>query len=84
MNGVVELKMTEMMLENSYLGFGQHQEMANLSTKIAEYEEAANIVATGKGKEKREAKDVVEDINDSLNMCQEELNNILNEIQKNL
>ena len=83
-NGTVEVIASDMMLESNYLGYGQHQEMENLSVKIAQYEEAVDKAANGKGKEKKEAKDIIEDINESLNLCQEELDKVLDAIQKAL
>lgn len=83
-NGTVEVIASDMMLESNYLGYGQHQEMENLSVKIAQYEEAVDKAANGKGKEKKEAKETIEDINESLNLCQEELDKVLDAIKKAL
>ena len=83
-NGNILVTVSDMMLESNYLGFGQRQEIENLSIKIAQYEEAAYKVANGKGKEKKDAKDVVEDLNESLNLCQEELDKVLDAIQRAL
>ena len=83
-NGNVEVLISDMMLESNYLGYGQRNEMENLSVKVTQYEEAVDKATNGKGKEKKEAKDLIEDINDSLNLCEEELEKVLDAIQKAL
>lgn len=62
----------------------QEREKWNFSGKIAEYEEAAETAATANGKAKKEAEEVMENISDSLNMCEEEMNKIFNAFAKAL
>ena len=83
-DGAVQIKAYDMMIESAYLGYGQREETFNIANKIEEYNEAMDKVNNGKGKEKKDAKDVIEDINESLNMCQEELDKVLNAIEKAL
>ena len=73
-----------MTLESNYVGYGQRNVMENLSVKIAQYEEALDKAANGKGKEKKEAKELIVDLNESLNLCEEELGKVLNAIQQAL
>ena len=83
-NEKVEVLISEMTLESNYVGYGQRNVMENLSVKIAQYEEALDNAANGKGKEKKEAKELIEDLNESLNLCEEELGKVLNAIQQAL
>ena len=76
----VQIKAYEMMIESVYSGYGQREETFNIANKIEEYEAAMDKVNNGKGKEKKDAKDTIDDINESLNMCQEELDKVLNAI----
>ena len=83
-DGKVWVRLYDINLENKYEGYGKNVKNETFAGKIAEYEEAAETAATAKGKAKKEAEDVMENINDSLNMCEEEMNKIFNTIAKAL
>ena len=83
-DGKIVLTLSDFTLENKYVGYGRMVESDTFSGKISEYEVAADRAANNKGKAKKDAEDVMEGINDSLNMCQEELNKIFVAIQKAL
>lgn len=83
-DGKVLVRLYDINLENKYEGYGKNVRNDTFSGKIAEYEEAAEKAATAKGKEKKEAEEVMENINDSLNMCEEEMNKIFNAFAKAL
>jgi hypothetical protein len=83
-DGKVLVRLYDINLENKYEGYGKNVRNDTFSGKIAEYEEAAETAATAKGKEKKEAEEVMENINDSLNMCEEEMNKIFNAFAKAL
>ena len=83
-DGKVNVKCDEFQLENRYEGYGKNVTNETFSGKINEYEEALQKAATGKGKVKKEAEEKIENTNDSLNMCQEELDNLLYSIRKGL
>ena len=83
-DGLVSLEMKNFVLEHIYSGYGQNQSSDTFVSKIAEYEEALSLAKSGKGKEKKEALNTIEDINDSLNLCQEELDKILKQIESAL
>jgi hypothetical protein len=83
-DGKVTVKCDEFQLENRYEGYGRNVTNDTFSGKINEFEEAQEKAATSKGKVKKEAEEAIENINESLNMCQEELNNLFNAIRKGL
>lgn len=83
-NDKVEVLISDMTLESNYMGYGQRNVMENLSVKVAQYEEAVDKATNGKGKEKKEAKDLIEDLNESLNLCEEELGKVFDSIQNAL
>ena len=59
--------------------------MTALAGKIAEYEEAEDALKAGaKGKEKKDAQDLIENTNDSFNECQLELDKLFAALQKSL
>lgn len=72
--GKVLVRLYDINLENKYEGYGKNVRNETFSGKIAEYEEAAETAANSKGKAKKEAEELMENINDSLNMCEEEMN----------
>ena len=79
--GKINLKLTEFMLENFYAGFGAKKQRDAFSGKIDAYKDAEIKAKSGKGKEKKEAAELVEEINDSFNLCQTDLDIILNTIE---
>lgn len=79
--GKINLHIAEMTLQNLYAGFGAKVETEGFSGKIDAYKQAEETVATSKGKAKKEAQEKIEEINDSFNACQEELDKILDVIQ---
>ena len=83
-DGKITIRISDMTLINKYEGFGKNQSADSFAGKIAEYEEAEQTAATGKGKAKKEAAEVMENVNESFNSCQEELDKIFAAIQKAL
>lgn len=83
-DGKVSIILSDFMLENRYEGYGKNTTNNTFSGKISDYEEALETVASAKGKAKKEAEDVIENTNDSFNVCQEELDKFFAAIQKAL
>ena len=84
-DGKIFVKLYDLMLENEYLGYGKNVKAESFSGKIAEYEEAeADIQAGAKGKAKKDAQDKMENISDSFNECQLELNKLFDAIEKGM
>ena len=83
-DGQVLITLTELSIENRYQGYGQKVQNETFSGRISDYEEAVQRIATAKGKEKKEAENTIEQVNDSLNTCQEELDNIFTAIEESL
>ena len=84
-NGKIIVKLYDLTLENEYEGYGKNIRSETFSGKIADYEDAeADIKAGAKGKAKKEAQDKMDNISDSLNECQLELNKLFDAIQKGL
>ena len=84
-DGKVYVKLYDLMLENEYQGYGKNIKSEPFSGKIAEYEEAeAELKAGVKGAAKKEASDKMENVSDSFNECQLELNKLFDAIQKGL
>ena len=84
-DGKIYVKLYDLTLENEYEGYGKNVRSDSFSGKIAEYEEAeADIKAGVKGKEKKDAQDKMDNISDSFNECQLELNKLFDAIQKSL
>ena len=83
--GQIHVRMYDLTLENEYSGYGKNIRSETFSGKIAEYEEAeAEIKAGAKGKAKKDAQDTMENISDSFNECQLELDKLFDAIQKGL
>ena len=83
-DGKIVLKLSDFTLENKYEGYGKRVDSDTFSGKISEYNDAAERAANNKGKAKKDAEGVMEEVNDSLNMCQEELDKIFAAIRKAL
>lgn len=84
-DGKIYIKLYDLTLENEYEGYGKNVRSETFSGKIAEYEEAeADIKAGAKGKAKKDAQDTMDNISDSFNECQLELNKLFDAIQKRL
>lgn len=83
-NGAVKVVLYDITLENKYEGYGKNTTNETFSGKIAEYEEATETAAKAKGKDKKEAEEVIENVNDSLNTCEEEMNKMFDMIRKAL
>ena len=83
-DGKIILKLSDFTLENKYEGYGKRVDSDTFSGKISEYNDAAERAASAKGKAKKDAEGVMEEVNDSLNMCQEELDKIFAAIRKAL
>ena len=79
--GKINLHIDEMTLQNLYAGFGAKVNTEGFSGKIDAYNQAVETAATAKGKAKKEAQELIEEINDSFNSCQEEFDKILDIIQ---
>ena len=83
--GNIRVKLYDLTLENEYEGYGKNIRSEMFSGKIAEYEEAEDALKAGaKGKEKKEAQDLIENTNDSFNECQLELDKLFAALQKSL
>ena len=82
--GKVVVTINEMALENRYEGYGKNTTNDSFAGKLSEYEEAVEKAASSKGKEKKQAEEVIENVNESFNMCEEELGKIFAAIQKAL
>ena len=82
--GSVKITIDNMNLENRYEGYGKNVKNDSFSGKIIEYQEAEQAAANAKGKAKKDAEEVMENINDSFNMCQEELDKMFVAIRLNL
>lgn len=82
--GKVVVTINEMALENRYEGYGKNTTNDSFAGKLSEYEEAVEKAAASKGKEKKQAEEVIENVNESFNMCEEELGKIFAAIQKAL
>lgn len=83
-DGQVVIRLYDFALENKYEGYGKKVENDTFSGKISQYEESVETAATSKGKAKKEAESFIEETNDSLNTCQEELDKLLAAIKKAL
>lgn len=83
-DGKITVRLSDMTLINKYEGFGKSQNADSFSGKIAEYEEAEQTAVSGKGKAKKEAADLMEDINESFNNCQEEIDKLFAALVKAL
>ena len=84
-NGKIYVKLYDLTLENEYEGYGKNIKSDSFSGKIAEYEDAVEDIKAGaKGKEKKDAQDKMDNISDSFNECQLELNKLFDAIQKGL
>lgn len=84
-DGKIYVKLYDLSLENEYEGYGKNVRSETFSGKLAEYEEAeADIKAGAKGKAKKDAQDTMDNISDSFNECQLELNKLFDAIQKSL
>ena len=83
-DGQILLRFSDLMLENRYEGYGKNIVNESFAGKIAAFEEALEEVKTAKGKAKKEAQDTIDDTNDSLNMCEEEMGKLIKAIQKTL
>ena len=84
-DGKIHVRLYDLTLENEYSGYGKNIRSETFSGKIAEYEEAeAEIKAGAKGKAKKDAQDTMENISDSFNECQLELDKLFDAIQKGL
>ena len=83
-DGKVNIRVAELMLQNVYAGFGAKVQSDSFVSKIEAYNEAEKASATAKGKAKKEALETMEDVNESLNGCQEELDKILDGFSKGL
>ena len=84
-DGKIFVKLYDLTLENEYEGYGKNIRSDTFSGKIAEYEEAEETIKAGaKGKEKKDAQDTMDNISDSFNECQLELNKLFDAIQKSL
>lgn len=80
----VNVLISDLTLETSYTGYGQKQNSDTFVELIGDYQDAEVTAKSSKGKEKKNALEKMEDINDSLNMCQEELDKILGQLEKEL
>lgn len=80
----VAIRCYDFNLENEYEGYGKNKMTDTFAGKISEYEEAESIIATAKGKAKKEAAETMETVNESLNVCEEELNTLLELIKSKL
>ena len=80
--GKVKILINSLTLQNLYAGFGAKMESEAFEGKISAYNDAEQKAATGKGKEKKEALEKMEEINDSFNTCQEEMDKILQALQR--
>jgi len=84
-DGKIYVKLYDLTLENEYEGYGKNVRSDSFSGKIAEYEEAEEDIKSGaKGKAKKDAQDKMDNISDSFNECQLELNKLFDAIQKGL
>ena len=83
-DGKVSVSLYDFTLENKYEGFGKNTKNETFAGKIAEYEEAEEAAANAKGKEKKEHEEVMENISDSFNTCQEELEKMFAAFEKAL
>ena len=79
-SGKVNVLITDLSLQKLYAGYGAKMDSQAFPGVITDYDNTLQTAATLKGKAKKEALEHAEDINGSLNSCQEELNIILNAI----
>jgi hypothetical protein len=85
-NGNINLYITEPTVICSYSGYGSNTTSKSFATRIDEYysnEEKINNKETKK-KERKALLDEQENINSELNMCQEELNKIIESIKSSI
>ena len=82
-NAIV-VKMYDFVFASIDLGYAYDMQISTFEQVISEYSSAQKVIATGTRKERKEAKDIVEAIDDSFNECQEELDDILHDISKHL
>ena len=82
--GKVVITINDLALENRYEGYGKNTTNDSFAGKISDYEEAVAKAISSKGKAKKEAEEVIENTNDSFNMCEEELEKIFSAIQQKL
>ena len=85
-NGTIKLRISDLVLINTYEGFGKKTTSDTFSGKISTYEEYQEALNSGslKGKEKKEAESKMEEISDSLNECQLEMDKLISAITKGI
>lgn len=83
-DGEVKVICTEFNLINKYQGYGSNTRTESFNAKVANYEELKDAIANGslKGKEKKDALNEIEDTDESFNVCQKELDAILQTIKR--
>ena len=82
----IKLHITEPTIICGYSGYGSNVTSKSFAARIDEYNSYQEKLNGGsiKSKEKKEIKNEIKNINGELNMCQEELNKMLDTIKKGL
>lgn len=82
----IKLHITEPTIICGYSGYGSNVTSKSFAARIDEYNSYQEKLNSGsiKSKEKKEIKNEIKNINGELNMCQEELNKMLDTIKKGL
>ena len=82
----IKLHITEPTVVCGYSGYGSNVTSKSFAARIDEYNTYQEKLNGGsiKSKEKKEIKNEIKNINGELNMCQEELNKMLDTIKKGL
>ena len=82
----IKLHITEPTVVCGYSGYGSNVTSKSFAGRIDEYNMYQEKLNNGsvKGKEKKQIKNEIKNINGELNMCQEELNKMLDIIKNNL
>lgn len=82
----IKLHITEPTVVCGYSGYGSNVTSKSFAGRIDEYNMYQEKLNNGsaKGKEKKQIKNEIKNINSELNMCQEELNKMLDIIKNNL
>ena len=82
-DGFVTLTMTNLILQEFYVGYGIHEKNYNLNIKMKEYYAAKKMVIekSGSKKEIKDAKDIIENVEDDIYPSEEELASRLSSLE---
>lgn len=85
-NNSIKLQFTELTLVCEYNGYGSNTTSKSFSARIDQYNTCTKKLNDGsiKGKEKKECKSEIKNINGELNVCQKEFDSIIEEIKNAL